>query len=256
MRLYSWNVNGLRAAYSKPVFKPWLADGQADVVCLQETKARPEQLSEEMLNPPGYHGFFSSPTLRKGYSGVAVYSRARPLAVSMELPEERFASEGRLLSLEYERFHLLNVYFPNGQRDDERLDFKMGYYDAFLAHAQSLRRKKPVVVCGDFNTAHREIDLARPDLFEDVSGFLKMERDFLTLMIREGYIDTFRRLNGEEAGRYTWWSYRTGDRVRNEGWRIDYFFVSAELERNLARAWIEDQVPGSDHCPIGLELAF
>ena len=256
MKLYSWNVNGLRAAFAKPTFKPWLQTCRADVVCLQETKARPEQLPEEILKPNGYEGWFSSALIKKGYSGVAVYSRVAPLAVNAELPEERFAAEGRLLHLEFDRFHLLNVYFPNGQRDEDRLDYKMGYYDSFLSHAQHLRKTKPVVVCGDFNTAHREVDLASPDLYRNVSGFLESERAFLSLMIKKGYIDSFRRLNGDVPDQYTWWSYRTADRARNEGWRIDYFFVSAELEGNLAKAWIEGHVPGSDHCPIGIELDF
>jgi exodeoxyribonuclease-3 len=256
MKLYSWNVNGLRAASAKPTFWPWLRSSQADLICLQETKARPEQLSEDLLNPPGYQGWFSSPLVKKGYSGVAVYSRIPALEVEEELPEERFAAEGRLLHLELERFHLLNIYFPNGQSGEDRLDFKMGYYESFLSHAQHLRKTKPVVVCGDFNIAHREIDLARPDLYEHVSGFLESERAILSLMIKKGYIDSFRHLNGDQEGRYTWWSYRTGDRARNEGWRIDYFFVSEELEKNIAKAWIEPHVPGSDHCPIGLELSW
>jgi exodeoxyribonuclease-3 len=254
VKLYSWNVNGLRAASSKPTFWPWLRTCQADVVCLQETKARPEQLSGELLAPAGYRGYFSSPLIKKGYSGVAVYTRSEPLRVERELPEERFGSEGRLLHLEFDGFHLLNVYFPNGQRDEDRLDFKMAYYRSFLDHAQHLRRTKPVVACGDFNTAHREIDLAHPHLFRGISGFLESERDFLTLMGRKGYLDTFRRLNGDLKGQYTWWSYRMGERARNEGWRIDYFYATSELEPKLVRAWIEPHVTGSDHCPIGLEL--
>lgn len=254
MRLHSWNVNGLRAASSKPSFWPWFNNSQADVICLQETKARPEQLAEELLRPSGYEGWFSSPLIKKGYSGVAVYSRVKPLAVSRELPDERYALEGRLLHLEFPCFHLLNIYFPNGQKDYDRLDFKMGYYDSFLEHALKLRETKPVVVCGDFNIAHREIDLAKPEMFENTSGFLKSERDILSLMIKKGFIDTFRHVNGDLAEQYTWWSYRAGDRRRNEGWRIDYFFITDELEKNLSNAWIEPQIVASDHCPIGLEL--
>jgi exodeoxyribonuclease-3 len=256
MKLYSWNVNGLRAASSKPAFWPWLKTSRADLICLQETKARPEQLPEDLLNPPGYRGWFSCPLLKKGYSGVAVYSQGAPLAVSAELPEERFAQEGRLLHLELERFHLLNVYFPNGQRDEDRLGYKMGYFDSFLSHAKELRKSKPVVVCGDFNIAHREIDLASPHLYEQVSGFLESERAILSLMLKKGYLDTFRLVNGDKEGQYTWWSYRSGDRARNEGWRIDYFWASQELEGNIKNAWIEPHVSGSDHCPIGLELEF
>lgn len=254
MRLISYNVNGLRAAFSKPGFADWLASSRADVLALQETKARPEQLPGALASPDGYGAFFSCPTAKKGYSGVAVYARERPLATTFELPWPEWAQEGRLIHLELKDFHFLNVYFPNGQRDSGRLDFKLGYYEAFLEFAQGLRASKPVVVCGDFNTAHREIDLARPDLYGDTSGFLPQERGFLSGLIGKGYLDTYRTLNGDLEGQYTWWSYRAGDRRRNNGWRIDYFFVSSELAGALSKAWIEPQVGFSDHCPIGLEL--
>ncbi|MDR2443661.1 MAG: exodeoxyribonuclease III [Deltaproteobacteria bacterium] len=254
MKLYSWNVNGLRAASAKPTFWPWFKTTSADLIAFQETKARPEQLESTLTEPNGYQSFFSWPTIKKGYSGVVVYSRTNPLNVVRELPDEYFAKEGRLLHLEMDKFHFLNIYFPNGQSSEDRLDYKMGYFESFLSYAQYLRKTKPVVVCGDFNIAHREIDLAHPDMFREVSGFLDHERAFLTLMIKKGYIDAFRHLNGDLEAQYTWWSYRAGERARNDGWRIDYFFVSAELEPMLTRAWHEPHVTGSDHCPIGIEL--
>ncbi|MDR2368422.1 MAG: exodeoxyribonuclease III [Deltaproteobacteria bacterium] len=255
MRLISFNVNGLRAASAKPGFFDWFHATGADVIALQEIKARREQLTGTLITPGEYReSFFSSPTVKKGYSGVAVYSKVKPIKVSPELPWEEWAQEGRLLHLELPGFHFLNVYFPNGQRDGERLDYKLGYYGAFFEYAEKLRASKPVVVCGDFNTAHREIDLAQPELYEDTSGFLPQERAFLSKMIKNGYVDTFRFLNGDLKDQYTWWSYRSGDKRKNNGWRIDYFFASPELAPKLAKAWIEPKIAFSDHCPIGLEL--
>ncbi|MDR1039677.1 MAG: exodeoxyribonuclease III [Deltaproteobacteria bacterium] len=254
MRLYSWNVNGIRAAAKKEHFFPFLEKSGADVVSFQETKAEPVQLPQELLTPKGYLSFFSSSKAKRGYSGVAIFSRENPASVASELPDERYAQEGRMLIAEYPAFYLFNVYFPNGQKDEDRLDFKMRYYDAFLAHAQKLRKKKPVVVCGDFNTAHREIDLARPKENEEVSGFLPIERQWMTSFIGKGYVDAFRRVRGDTEGDYTWWSFRAGARANNVGWRIDYFFVSEELAPKIKDAWIEPDVMCSDHCPVGLEL--
>jgi exodeoxyribonuclease-3 len=257
MKLFSWNVNGLRAISSKAGFMPWFSSSDADLIAFQEVKARPDQLSDELLSPAGFScTYITYPALKKGYSGVCTYSRRKPISVNYELSSTKWAQEGRLIHLEFNEFHFLNIYFPNGQRDDDRLEFKLGYYEEFLNYAQSLRKTRPIVVCGDFNTAHREIDLAFPEAFENTSGFLPVERAFLTKMIGLGYIDTFRAINGDAPGNYTWWSYRAGERARNEGWRIDYFFISNELEKNLVNAWIEPQVLGSDHCPIGLELKF
>ncbi|MDR2301672.1 MAG: exodeoxyribonuclease III [Deltaproteobacteria bacterium] len=254
MKLISFNVNGLRAASAKPGFFEWFWDSQADVIALQETKARVEQLNDNLINPGSYRSYFSSAKTRKGYSGVAVYLKTEPIKVTTELPHEQWAQEGRLLHVELTDFHFLNIYFPNGQKDDERLNFKMGYYEAFFEYAQSLRKTKPVVVCGDFNTAHREIDLAQPELYRDTSGFLPQERAFLTKMIKHGYLDTFRTLNGDVKDQYSWWSYRTAAKRGNLGWRIDYFFASDELKPKLSEAWIEPQIIFSDHCPIGLTL--
>lgn len=253
MKCLSWNVNGYRAVLKKG-FGDWFEGLDADCVCLQETKAAPEQVSADEAEPPGYSGHWNASTVKKGYSGVATFCRRAPIRVATGIDDERFAGEGRCLLTEFEAFHLLNVYFPNGQMSQERLDFKMGYYEAFLAYAQKLRETKPVVVCGDFNTAHTEIDIARPKENEKTSGFLPMERAWLDRFMAHGYLDAFRRLHPDEPDHYTWWSWRARARERNVGWRIDYFFVSEELADKVAAAWIEPHVMGSDHCPVGLEL--
>lgn len=257
VRLVSWNVNGFRAVSGKSEWN-WFAATDADVVALQETKAEPAQIAEGHRNPEGWNAAWLSASVKKGYSGVAVFTRQgsvlEPLRVDTELPEVDFQGEGRLLHIEYPAFHFFNVYFPNGTRDDERLTYKLGYYEAFLRHAQNLRREKPIVVCGDFNTAHRPIDLARPKSNEDHSGFLPVERAWMDHFIGEGYVDTFRHIHGDEPHQYSWWSYKQRARQNNVGWRIDYFFVSAELEPAIRDAWIESEVMGSDHCPVGLAL--
>lgn len=253
MRLYSWNINGYRAITGKPGWAAWLAGAGADVIGLQEIKAQKEQVAEEHQEQDGYTSYWL-PAERKGYSGVAVFARPQPLAVNYDLPDPAWRGEGRLIHLEFERFHYLNVYFPNGGNGEERLRYKLGYYDAFLNYAEDLRQSKPIVACGDFNTAHREIDLARPKDNEEVSGFLPVERAWLDKLVGAGYLDSFRLINGDKPDEYSWWSYRMRARARNVGWRIDYFFVSAELKDLVKRAWIEQGVMGSDHCPVGLEL--
>ena len=253
MILYSWNVNGYRAVLRKG-FRDWLDGCGGDVVLLQETKAEPEQLTPAQREPDAFsHHYWNWSRTKKGYAGVACFANPEPLAVRRGLPDPRFQNEGRVLHLEYPDFHLLNVYFPNGQMSAERLEFKLGFYDAFLLHAQDLRQSKPVVVGGDFNTAHREIDLKNPAANADRSGFLPVERAWLDAFVGHGYIDTFRLF---ETGphHYSWWSYRFNARHNNAGWRIDYFFVSEELRDRVRGAWIQPEIPGSDHCPIGLEL--
>ena len=215
----------------------------------------PEQIADEHRQPQGYHSTWLAATRKKGYSGTAVFSRQEPLSVTCELPDPKWHGEGRLIHLELPAFHFFNVYFPNGQQGDERLEYKMGYYEAFLAHAENLRQTKPIVVCGDFNTAHRPLDLARPKQNEGTSGFLPIERAWLDSFVAHGYVDTFRLIHGDAPDWYSWWSYRFGAREKNVGWRIDYFFVSEELRGVVKDAWIERDVTGSDHCPVGLELA-
>lgn len=252
MIIYSWNVNGFRAVTGKG-FWDWFQDRDIDVLCLQETKAHPDQLPAKHKEVPGYNIYWNPARIKKGYSGTACFYRLEPQHISTGLPQEHLNGEGRMILMEYESFYLFNVYFPNGQMSDERLKFKLDYYDRFLEYAQDLRRKKPIVVCGDFNTAHKDIDLKNPRANEDRSGFLPVERQWLDKFIDHGYVDTFRMFN-QEGGNYTWWTYRFGARSRNAGWRIDYFFVSEELRSNVQNAWIEPQVMGSDHCPVGLKL--
>lgn len=256
MRLYSWNVNGARAVLKKG-FLDWFRQADADVVCLQETKAHPAVLPPELLHMPGYHVSYSSGE-KKGYSGVGTFSRQQPQG------EERgygldpiYDCEGRILTQRFADFTLLNVYFPNGKASDARLDYKMGFYDATLAYCERLRQRgERLVICGDYNTAHEPIDLARPKENETISGFLRIERDWLDRWQAHGYVDAFRRLHPEAAERYSWWSMRSGARARNVGWRIDYFWVTEDLWEHVSGADIHEQITGSDHCPISLDLAF
>ena len=255
MHLYSWNVNGFRSLCAKDNWS-WFERVKADVVGLQEIKAEIGQIPEEYREPPGYHSAWFSSAKKRGYSGTATFSRVQPLAVNFDLPDETYQGEGRLVHLELPHFHFCTVYFPNGQMNEERLQYKLGYYEAFLKYAEHLRKSKPIVVCGDFNTAHKPIDLARPRQNETTSGFLPIERAWMDRLVEHGYVDTFRHVHGDVPDMYSWWSFRSGARERNVGWRIDYFFVSSELVPNIKNAWIDMDVPGSDHCPVGLELDF
>lgn len=264
LSLASWNVNGFRAVSAKPEWQ-WFSQTKAQIVGLQETKAAPEQISPELRSPEGWHSAWSASEVKKGYSGVAVFSRLEPIAIIHQLPNPAFQGEGRLLHVEYPWFHFFNVYFPNGGAEEvdekgkgtgrfKRVPYKMGFFDAFLLYAEELRRQKPIVVCGDFNIAHKEIDLARPKQNVKVTGFLPEERGWLDAFVNAGYVDTFRHVHGDVAGHYSWWSYKAAARPKNVGWRLDYFFVSAELRPAIRNAWIEADVYGSDHCPVGLEL--
>ena len=254
MRLLSWNVNGIRAAQRKG-FVDWVSQVGPDILCIQETKASPEQLSEELTAMPGYHVYFSSAE-RKGYSGVATYSNVEPRDVAHGFGIEKFDSEGRILRMDYADFTLFNIYFPNGKSSEERLDYKMEFYDAFLEHLDQLKGQgRNVLVCGDVNTAHKEIDLARPKPNEKISGFLPVERAWMDQWVSHGYVDTLRMFN-QEPCQYSWWDARGGGRSKNVGWRIDYFFVSESIKDKVTGAFIMPDVMGSDHCPIGIDLAI
>jgi len=252
MRILSWNVNGIRAADKKGFFD-WFKKEKPDILCLQEIKAQPEQLPPYLRNTPGYNVYINSAE-RKGYSGVATYSKIKPENIKKGFGIEKFDREGRILITEYPEFMLFNIYFPNGKKNQERLDYKLDFYDTFLAYADNQKAEgKNIVVCGDFNTAHKEIDLARSKENEKTSGFLPIERAWIDTFIDHGYIDTFRYFN-KEPGQYTWWDIKTRARERNVGWRIDYFFVNKEFIRHVKKAFIMPEVTGSDHCPIDIEL--
>lgn len=252
LKLVSWNVNGLRAIAKKGLFD-WLDRESPDILGLQETKISAEQLTDDFKSPPGYCSYFSHAS-RKGYSGVAIFTREKPISVREGLDCERLDGEGRVLVADYGSFVLANVYYPNGTANDTRLRYKLDFYDAFFDFARNLKRQgKALIVCGDFNTAHKPIDLARPTQNENVSGFLPIERAWLDKFVAAGYLDTFRVFN-QEPHNYTWWHLVTRARERNVGWRIDYFFTASELEKRLVNATIESHILGSDHCPVTLTI--
>lgn len=254
MKLVSWNANGIRSLARKGL-AAFFAEHRPDVFCVQETRAWTEQLDEEILEPAGYRSWWSRPE-KKGYSGVCLYSRTAPEAVEAGLGEEAFDREGRVLTAHYPDFSLVNAYFPNGQRDHARVPFKMDFCRAFLEHCRRLRRQgRRLLLCGDFNTAHHEIDLKRPSANRNTTGFLPHERAWIDLLVEEGFVDIFRQRHPGEEGHYTWWSNRRGVRERNVGWRIDYFFVDDALVPRVAGASLLPQVGGSDHCPVVLEVA-
>ncbi|HIH14985.1 MAG TPA: exodeoxyribonuclease III [Nanoarchaeota archaeon] len=250
MKIISWNVNGIRAAEKKG-FVNYIKKEYPDILCIQETKAHKEQLSENLTNVQGYHAYFSSGE-KKGYSGVLCYTKEKPISVQTGFgAHKKFDSEGRILVLEFKECILMNIYFPNGKASEERLKYKLEFYEEFLNFCK--KHKKHLIVCGDVNTAHNEIDLARPKENENESGFMRIERDYLDRFIKEGFTDTFRHLHPSKV-QYSWWSQRGGARNRNVGWRIDYFYITKDLVKYLKEAFIQDQVQGSDHCPIGIEI--
>ena len=253
MKLVSWNINGLRAAWKKG-FLDFVTAEDPDILCVQETKIQLDQLTPEMKDVGRYRSYWSMAE-KKGYSGVATYTRPEPVAVRTAFGHATLDTEGRVVHTEYPGFHLFNVYFPNSGMGPERLAHKLAFYDAFLDLTEGLRKAgKGVVVCGDVNTAHTELDLARPKENEKSAGFLPEERAWVSKFLSHGYHDTFRLFVGE-PGHYTWWDQRRlGARARNVGWRIDYFFVSEELRGRVKAAGILPHVQGSDHCPITLEL--
>lgn len=251
MKLISWNVNGIRACVGKG-FLDFFQQIDADFFCLQETKMQPGQLD---LDLPGYYQYWNSAE-KKGYSGTAIFSRIEPLQVSYGLPQDSHNHEGRVITLELEQFYLVTVYTPNSQEQLARLDYRMQWEDDFRAYLQELDAKKPVVVCGDLNVAHQEIDLKNPKTNRRNAGFTDEERDKLTTLLQSGFTDSFRYFYPDTANIYSWWSYRFKAREKNAGWRIDYFLVSDRLQPNLQGAAIHTQVLGSDHCPVELQLQF
>jgi len=255
MRIVSWNVNGLRSLAKDDYWRAFLKGTKPDIFCLQETKASPEQLPDTLRDVPGFSSFFSSSVVKKGYSGVALYSKIEPLSVIYGMGIKEFDDEGRLVGGEYEDFWLLNAYFPNGGQGPHRLDYKLRFYDAFLAFAEKLREQKPVIFCGDVNTAHEEIDLARPKENEANTGFLPEERAWLDEVIAAGYVDTFRHFSPTRREAYTYWDLFTNARDRNVGWRLDYFFVAQELMKRVKKAEVLNEIYGSDHCPVSITLS-
>ncbi len=254
IKLISWNVNGIRAAERKG-FVEWIEGEPADLVAVQETKiSHPDQLSHQLKNPDGYFSYWHAATEKKGYSGVAVYTKREPLSVKTDFGDSLLSKEGRVIELEYPNFVFLNVYFPNGGSGKPRLAYKMEFYAEFLAYVQALLAAgKNVVFCGDVNTAHQEIDLARPKENRQSSGFLPEECAWLDQVEAAGFVDTY-RLRHPEQVQYSWWDMKTRARARNIGWRIDYFWVSAGLASKVKDAFIWDEVIGSDHCPVGVVL--
>jgi exodeoxyribonuclease-3 len=251
-KILCWNVNGIRALKNKG-FLEWLHKESPDIICLQETKVHPDQLDPDLKEPDGYRTFWNYPE-RKGYGGVATFTKKEPASVKYGFDDVSLDLEGRVIVTEYINFILMNIYFPNGKMGPDRLKYKMDFYDAFLNHSDSLKAKgNRLVICGDVNTAHKEIDIARPKDNEKVSGFLPEERAWIDKFISHGYIDTFRHFN-KKPDQYTWWDLKTRARDRNVGWRIDYFFVSENLVSAVSKAFIMSEVIGSDHCPIGIIL--
>ena len=255
MRIVSWNVNGLRAC-AKKGFLDFLDRCDADVVALQETRAFENQLGERVASPEGWHTYFH-PAERPGYSGVAIYSRQKPSRVETSLGVEEFDAEGRYLCVTYGRLAVASVYFPNGSgkdRDNSRVPYKLDFYREVFSQMQRKRKNGPVYIAGDYNTAHHEIDLARPKTNKKASGFLPEEREELSSWEEAGWVDTFRKSHPEEEGHYSWWRQFGGARESNVGWRIDYVFASPSAAKKVEKSFIWPQEMGSDHCPVGVDL--
>ena len=249
--LVSWNVNGIRAAVRNG-FLEFLEKYNPDILALQEIKAKEDNVPMEVRYYEGYHKYWN-PAERKGYAGTALFTKIKPLNVKFGIGDERFDSEGRAITAEYEKFFLVNAYFPNAQHGLTRLDFKLEFDNEIHQYLNSLRKEKPVVLCGDFNVAHKEIDLANPKQNEKNAGFTPEERAWMDKFLQDGYVDTFRMFT-KEGGHYSWWTYRFKARERNIGWRVDYFVVSEELRNKVKKSWIMSEVYGSDHAPVAMIL--
>ncbi|MFD3201896.1 exodeoxyribonuclease III [Bacillus sp. LR_5] len=250
MKLISWNVNGLRAVMRKMDFLSYLKEADADIICLQETKIQDGQVD---LQPEGYHVYWNY-AVKKGYSGTAVFSKQEPLQVIYGIGVEEHDQEGRVITLEFENVFVMTVYTPNSRRGLERIDYRMQWEEALLSYILELDQKKPVILCGDLNVAHQEIDLKNPKANRNNAGFSDQEREAFTRFLEAGFVDSFRHVYPDLEGAYSWWSYRAGARDRNIGWRIDYFVVSESLKEQIEDASISADVMGSDHCPVELIL--
>ena len=253
MKLVSWNVNGLRAVVTKG-FENFFKEINADVFCVQETKMQEEQLDDNIRKIfDGYYCYWNSAE-KKGYSGTAVFSKMKPLNVTYGIGIEEHDKEGRVITVEYEKFYLVNCYTPNAKRELERLDYRMIWEDEFRKYLLKLNETKPVVLCGDLNVAHEEIDLKNPKTNRGNAGFTDEEREKMTQLLSSGFTDSFRYLYPDKAGVYSWWSYMFKAREKNAGWRIDYFIVSKSIEEKIKESYIFSEVMGSDHCPVGIDL--
>ncbi|AFI30761.1 exodeoxyribonuclease III [Bacillus stercoris] len=248
MKLISWNVNGLRAVMRKMDFLSYLKEEDADIICLQETKIQDGQVD---LQPEGYHVYWNY-AVKKGYSGTAVFSKQEPLRVMYGIGIEEHDQEGRVITLEFENVFVMTIYTPNSRRGLERIDYRMQWEEALLSYILELDKKKPVILCGDLNVAHQEIDLKNPKANRKNAGFSDQERGAFSRLLEAGYVDSFRHVYPDLEGAYSWWSYRAGARDRNIGWRIDYFVVSESLKEQIEDAGISKDVMGSDHCPVEL----
>jgi exodeoxyribonuclease-3 len=252
LNILSWNVNGLRAIIKKG-FTDFILSESPDIFGIQETKLQEEQIPEELKTLPGYRSIWKHAE-RKGYSGTALFFKQEPLYVKTEFEPEILNLEGRITEIGYDRFTVLNIYFPNGQMGEERLNYKLEFYDECLAYFNRLREEgKQLIIMGDYNTAHKPIDLKHPKANENYSGFLPIEREWLDQLVESGYVDAFRHFN-REPDQYTWWSYRMRAREKNVGWRIDYFFVTGDFIQSVEDSYIMSNIYGSDHCPIGLKI--
>lgn len=249
MKCVSWNVNGLRAIVKKN-FLEFFNEVDADIFCIQESKLQEGQIE---LDLPGYYQYFNYAE-KKGYSGTAIFTKEEPLSIKLGMGIEEFDHEGRVITLEYPEFYFVTVYTPNAQSELARLEFRMAWEDAFRAYLVDLDQMKPVIVCGDLNVAHQEIDLKNPKTNRGSAGFSDEERAKFTELLESGFVDTYRFFNPEQEGAYTWWSYRFKAREKNAGWRIDYFLISKRLIERIQNATIYDEIMGSDHCPVGIEL--
>lgn len=256
MKIISWNTNGLRATVKQGFFTPLFKEEKPDIVCLQETKTEPEQLPPEVRNIPGYFSYFSHPKIKKGYSGVAIYCKEKPEEVFYGMGIEKLDAEGRLIGVKYKNFTLINIYFPNGGQGPHRLKYKLEFYDAFLKFILKLRKNREnVIFCGDVNTAHTAIDLARPKENEENTGFLPIERAWINKLVKNKFVDVWRHFNPNKKDVYTYWDQKTRARDRNVGWRIDYFFVDSQIISKIKSTGTLNDYFGSDHCPIWLEIS-